>query len=76
MRNSLSAPAFACMEIYQAIDTLDDVLKLKCHKAIAAIQRTLDLYGCAECGALCCSQSWKRIVSGIELARAEMVLMR
>jgi hypothetical protein len=33
------------MEILNAVDSLDDVLKLKCHKAIAAVQRTLDLYG-------------------------------
>lgn len=39
------------MEIDNAIDTLDDVLKLKCHKAIAVMQRTLDLYGCTECSA-------------------------
>ncbi len=31
------------------LDTLDDVLRLKCHKAIAAVQRTLDLYGCTAC---------------------------
>lgn len=36
------------MDIFNAVDAMeDDVLKCKCHKAIAAIQRTLDLYGCA-----------------------------
>ncbi len=36
------------MDIFNAVDAMeDDVLKSKCHKAIAAIQRTLDLYGCA-----------------------------
>ena len=40
---------FDGMEILDAVESLDDVLKLKCHKAIAAVQRTLDLYGCAAC---------------------------
>lgn len=34
------------MDVIDAIDSMDDVLKLKCQKAIASIQRTLDLYGC------------------------------
>lgn len=33
------------MDVIDAIDSMDDVLKLKCQKAIASIQRTLDLYG-------------------------------
>ena len=35
------------MNVFEAIDAMDDdVLKGKCRHAIAAIQRTFDLFGC------------------------------
>lgn len=36
------------MEVLEAIDGVHDVhLRDKCQKAITAVQRTIDLYGCA-----------------------------
>ena len=61
---------FDGMDILDAVDSLDDVLKLKCYKAIAAVQRTLDLYGWAVCTRCAdhAMRSCKTMVSAVQSA--------